>query len=66
VSRATQLWRLLVVASVDPSLWAEQGTNERELVKDDARQLDGVDMSRRLSVGEVFGGGENDERGGSR
>ena len=39
-----QLWRLLVVASVDPSLWAEKGTDEGELVDVEARQLDGLEI----------------------
>jgi hypothetical protein len=39
---AGQLWRLLVVASVDPRLGAEKGTDGGELVKVESRQLDGI------------------------
>jgi hypothetical protein len=45
-----QLWRLLVVASVDPRLWAEKGTDEGELDKVKPRQLDGLVGIGRLSV----------------
>lgn len=37
-----QLWRLLVVASVDPRLWAEKRANEGKLVDVKSRQLDGL------------------------
>jgi hypothetical protein len=40
--RGGQLWWLLVVASVDPGFWAEKGTDERELVNIEPRQLDGL------------------------
>ena len=45
-----QLWRLLVVASVDPRLWAEKGTDKGELEKVKPRQLDGLVGIGRLSV----------------
>jgi hypothetical protein len=45
-----QLWRFLVVASVDPGFWAEKGTDEGELVNVNARQLDGVVFLRRQGV----------------
>jgi hypothetical protein len=50
-----QLWRLLVVASVDPRLWAEKGTDGGELVKVKPRQLDGLVTIGRLGAGEGFG-----------
>jgi len=45
-----QLWWLLVVASVDPRLWAEKGTDEGKLVKVKPRQLEGLVGIGRLSV----------------
>lgn len=45
-----KLWRLLVVASVDPGFRAEKGTGEGELVNVNARQLDGVVLLRRQGV----------------
>lgn len=45
-----QLWRFLVVASVDPGFRAEKGTDEGELVNVNARQLDGVVLLRRQGV----------------
>jgi hypothetical protein len=50
VAVKAQLWGLLVVASVDPRLWAEKGTDRGELVKVDARQLDGLLINGRRSV----------------
>lgn len=47
-----QLWRLLVVASVDPRLWAEKGTDGGELVKVKPRQLDGLVKIGRQGVRE--------------
>jgi hypothetical protein len=44
-----QLWRLLVVASVDPRLWAEERANEGELVE--PRQLDGLLCQDALAPG---------------
>ncbi|KAF2800312.1 hypothetical protein K505DRAFT_12102 [Melanomma pulvis-pyrius CBS 109.77] len=37
-----QLGRLLVIASLDPRLWAEKRANERKLVDVEARQFDGL------------------------
>src|SRR6266576_5819863 len=45
-----QLWRLFVVASVDPGFRAEKGTDKGELVDVNARQLDGVVLLRRQGV----------------
>ena len=36
-----QLWRLLVTSAVGPALWAEERTDERELVNLESRQLGG-------------------------
>lgn len=40
---SAKLWRLLVVASVDPRLGPEKRTNEGKLVDVQARQLGGLD-----------------------
>jgi hypothetical protein len=45
-----QLWGLLVVASVDPRLGPEKGTDGGELVKVESRQLDGIAGCERQSV----------------
>jgi hypothetical protein len=45
-----QLWRLLVIASVDPGLWAKKRANERKLVDVEARQLDGLFNAGRRGV----------------
>jgi hypothetical protein len=45
-----QLWGLLVVASVDPRLWAEKGADRGELVEVEARQLGGLVYNERRSV----------------
>lgn len=45
-----QLWRLLVVASVDPRLWAEKGADGGELEKVKPRQFDGLVEIGRLGV----------------
>ena len=37
----SQLWRLLVTSAVGPALWAEERTDERELVNLESRQLGG-------------------------
>lgn len=52
----TQLWWLLVVASVDPRLWAEKGTDGGELVKVKPRQLDGLFVNGRRGVRQRGGG----------
>ena len=36
-----QLWRLLVTPAVGPALWAEERTDEGELVNLESRQLGG-------------------------
>lgn len=41
----TQLWRLLVIASVDPRLGPEKGADGRELVNVESRQLEGIDCA---------------------
>ena len=53
-----QLWGLLVVASVDPRLWAEKGTNEGKLEEVEPRQLDGLSIKGRRSVRRRYEGGE--------
>lgn len=42
VPNGGQLRRFLIIASVDPRLWAEKRTNEGKLVDVEARQLDGL------------------------
>jgi hypothetical protein len=49
-SSKAQLWGLLVVASVDPRLGPEKGTDGGELVKIESRQLDGIAECERRSV----------------
>jgi hypothetical protein len=49
-SSKAQLWGLLVVASVDPRLGPEKGTDGGELVKVESRQLDGIAGCERRSV----------------
>lgn len=56
-----QLWRFLVVASVDPGFRAEKGTDEGELVNVSARQFDGVVLLRRQGV-KRLGKGVDDDR----
>jgi hypothetical protein len=58
---AGQLWRLLVVASVDPRLGAEKGTDGGELVKVESRQLDGIAGMNAEALGCVCGSGDRNE-----
>lgn len=46
-----QLWGLLVVASVDPRLGAEERANEGELVDVSARQLGGFEVENAVALG---------------
>jgi hypothetical protein len=51
-----QLWGLLVVASVDPSLGPEKGTDGGELVKVESRQLGGIAGIYAEALGSVVEG----------
>ena len=41
VSVGDQLWRFLVTSAVGPAFWAEERTDEGELVNSESRQLGG-------------------------
>lgn len=62
VSKA-QLWRLLVVASVDPRLGPEKGADGGELVKVESRQLGGIDGVNAEALGGALKG--NGDRNGT-
>jgi hypothetical protein len=50
-----QLWGLLVVASVDPRLGPEKGTDGGKLVKVESRQLGGIDDYNAEALGGFWG-----------
>jgi hypothetical protein len=60
VRSKAQLWGLLVVASVDPSLGPEKGTDGGELVKVESRQLGGIAGIHAEALGSVVGGNGGD------
>jgi hypothetical protein len=60
--RIGQLWRFLVVASVDPRFGPEKGADGGELVKVESRQLEGIDGMNAAALSIVLEG--NGERTG--